>query len=97
MPEGFIRKEPSDSRKLREHPEVVNLFTRANWMTFCDKIQGHDDEITEELLMSLKPKSKTHATVNFKGLTLEVTPELINRVIGLPLGLPWSKEERSLG
>jgi len=50
---GFIRKEPSDSRKLQETPEVVDLFTRANWMTFCDIIQGYDDEVTEELLMSL--------------------------------------------
>jgi len=53
MPRGFIRKEPSDSKKLRETPEVVDLFTRAKWMTFCDKLQGHDDEITEEFLKSL--------------------------------------------
>ena len=47
--------------------------------------------------MSLKPESKTHAALNFRGLTLEVTPELISRATSLPLGLPWSKEERSLG
>lgn len=97
MPGGFIRKEPSDSSKLRENPEVVNLFTHANWMTFCDKIQGHDDEITDEFLMSLQPKSKTQATVKFKGLTLKLTPKLISRVIGLPLGIPWSKEEKASG
>lgn len=88
MPGGFIRKEPSDPSKLREHLEVVDLFTRANWMSFCDKIQGHDNEITEKFLMSLKPESKTQATMNFRGLTLEVTPELISRVTDLPLGLP---------
>ncbi len=66
-------------------------------MAFCDKIQGHDDEITEEFLMSLQPKSKTLATVNFIGLTLKLTPELISRVTDLPLGIPWSKEERGLG
>lgn len=97
MPGGFIRKEPSDSRKLRETPEVVDLFTRANWVTFCDRIQGHDDEVTEEFLMSLQPKSKTLATVNFRGLTLKLTPQLISRVTDLPLGIPWSKEERALG
>lgn len=47
--------------------------------------------------MSLRPHSKTHATVSFRGLTLEITLELISGVTGLPLGLPWSKEERSLG
>ena len=47
--------------------------------------------------MSLRPHSKTHATVSSKGLTLEVTPDFISRIIGLPLGLPWSKEEKTLG
>ena len=97
MPGGFIRKESSDSRKLRETPEVVDLFTCANWMTFCDRIQGYDDEVTEEFLMSLQPKFKIMATVNFRGLTLKLTPQLISRVTDLPLGIPWSKEERSLG
>ena len=46
--------------------------------------------------MSLRPQSKTHATVSFRGLTLELTPEIINRITDLPLGLPWRKEERSL-
>jgi len=71
---GFIRKEPSDSKKLRETPEVVDLFSRAHWMSFYDKLQGHDDEIAEEFLRSLKPKSKTLAIVNFRGLTLRLTP-----------------------
>jgi len=66
-------------------------------MTFCDKIQSHDDEVTEEFLMSLQPKSNTLATVNFRGLTLNLTPQLISRVTDLPLWIPWSKEERELG
>ena len=85
---GFIIKEPSNSKKLRETPEVVDLFTCAKWMTFCDKIQGHDDEITEEFLRSLQPKSKTLETINFRGLTLKLTPQLISRVTELPLGMP---------
>lgn len=97
MPGGFIRREPSDPSKFCEHPKVVDLFTRANWMSFCDKIQGHDDEIMEEVLMYLELESKTQAIVNFRCLTLEVTLELISRVTSLPLGLPWNKEERSLG
>ena len=92
-----MRTEPLNSSKLYEKPEVVDLFTRAHWISFFDKIQGHDEEIMEEFLMSLRPQSKTHATVSFRGLTLELTPELISAVTGLPLGLPWSKEEISLG
>ena len=83
-----MRKEPLNSNKLHEHPKVVALFTSANWMSFFERIHGYDEEVTEEFLMSLRPHSKTHATVSFRGLTIEITPEFINRVTGLPLGLP---------
>ena len=53
--------------------------------------------ITEEFLRSLKPKSKTLATFNFRGLTLRLTPQLISRVTDLPKGVPWDKEETKLG
>jgi len=82
---------------LYEHPKVVAVFTREYWMPFLKRIHGYDEEVTEEFLMSLRPHSKTHATVSFRGLTLELTPDFISRIIGLPLGLPWSKEEKTLG
>jgi len=97
MPGGFMRKEPLNSSKLHEHTEVVAFFTRANWIPLFERIQGYDEEVTEQFLMSLRPHSKTHATVSFRGLTLELTPDFINRITDLPLGLPWSKEEKSLG
>jgi len=97
MPGGFMRKESLKSIKLYEHPEVEDLFTRANWISFFDRIQGYDEEVTEEILMSLRPHLKTHATISFKGLTLELTPNLISRITSFPLGLPWRKEEKSLG
>ena len=97
MPGGFISKESSDSKKLWETPEVVDLFSRAHWMSFCDKLQGHDDEIAEEFLRSLKLKSKTLVVVNFRGLILRLTPQRISRVTDLPMGVPWDKEERKLG
>ena len=56
MSGGFIRKEPTDSKKLRENPEVVELFTHARWMSFYDNLQGYDDEVAEEFLRALKPK-----------------------------------------
>ena len=56
MPGGFIRREPTDSEKLRENQEVVELFTQARWMSFCDKLKGYDDEVVEEFLRALKPR-----------------------------------------
>lgn len=97
MPGGFIRREPTDSEKLRENPEVVELFTRARWMSFCDKLQGYDDEVAEEFLRALKPRSKMLAIVNFRGLNLRLTPRFISRVTELPMGVRWDKEERKLG
>jgi len=88
MTGGFMRKEPLNSTKLHEHPEVVALFTRENWMPFLEMLHGYDDEVTEEFTLSLKPHSKFHAAVSFKVLTIEITPEFINRITSLPLGLP---------
>jgi len=78
MPGGFIRREPTDSSKLRENREVVELFTWVQWISFCDKLQGYDDEVAEEFLQALRPKSKTLATVNFRGLSLTLTPQYIS-------------------
>lgn len=94
---GFMRKEPLNSTKLHEHPKVVAPFTRENWMPFFEKFHGHDEEVTEEFVFSLKPHSKTHSTVSFRGLTIKLTPEFISRITSFPLGLPWSKEEKPLG
>jgi len=41
-----MRKEPLNSTKLHEHPEVVALFTKENWTPFFEKFHGYDDEVT---------------------------------------------------
>ena len=92
-----MRKEPLNSNQLHEHPEVVTLFTRENSMIFFEKIHGYDDEVIEEFLMALKPHSRTHTIVSFRGLSLELTPDFISQITGLPPGIPWSKEEKALG
>lgn len=97
MTGGFMRKEPLNSTRLHEHPEVVGLFTISNWTAFFEKLHEYDEEVTEEFSLSLTPHSKTHAIVSFRGLTIEITPKFISRVTSLPLGLPWSKEEKPLG
>lgn len=66
-------------------------------MPFFENLQGSDEEVTEEFSVSLIPHSKTHASVSFRGLTMEIALEFISKVISLSLGLPWSKEEKPLG
>lgn len=92
-----MKKEPTNSTRLHEHPQAVAIFTRANWMTFFEKFQGFDEEIAKEFVLSLVPHSRTHATITFRGLSMEITPEFISRVTTLPLGLPWSKDEKPIG
>ena len=73
---------------------VVDIFTQAQWMPFCEKLQGYDEDVAEEFLRGLKPKSDVLATVKFRGLSLKVTPTSISRITELPMGLPWNKDER---
>lgn len=84
-----------NSTKLHEHPEVVALFTRENWIPFFDIIHGYDEEVTKEFLISLRTHSKSHAIVSFRGLTIDLTLEFISKIIGLPLGLPCKKKEKT--
>ena len=92
-----MRKEPINSTRIHAHPQVVEIFTRANWMNFFEKFRGFDDEIAHEFSLSLVLHTRTHATVNTRGLSTEITLEFISRVTTLPLGMPWSKDEKMIG
>ena len=66
-------------------------------MNFFEKFKGFDDGIVHEFALSLVPHTRTHATVTIRGLSIEVNPEFIIRVTTLPLGPPWSKNEKKIG
>ena len=78
-----MRKEPTNLVRLHEHLEAVAFFTRANWMSFFEKLRGYDEEVTQGFALSLVPHSKTHAIVTFRCLTMEITPEFISRASSL--------------
>jgi len=97
MTTGFMRKDPTNSTRLHAHPQVVDIFTKANSMNFFRKFRGFDDEISHELALPLVPHTITHATITIRGISIEITPEFISRVTSLSLGLPWSKDEKPMG
>ena len=70
-----MRKEPTNSTRLHEHPQVVAIFPRANWMSFFEKFRGFDEEVAQEFSLYLVPHSRTHDIVIFRGLSMEITPE----------------------
>lgn len=48
-------------------------------------------------LLSLVPHTRNHAIITIRGISIEITPEFISRVTTLPLGPPWSKDEKRIG
>lgn len=66
-------------------------------MNFFEKFRGFNGEIAQEFAHSLVPHSRTHATFTFKGLLMEKTLEFISIVTTVPLGIPWSKDEKPIG
>ena len=91
---GFNRREPKNIVRIQQHPQVLEIFTRHNWMGFFRKFTGCDDEVTQEFSHSLTPHSRIHAIVVVRGLTIDLALDLINRVTTLPLGIPWRKEDK---
>jgi len=95
MTGGFNTREPTNTMRIQQQPQVLEIFTRHNWMGFFEKFIGYDDEVAQEFAHSLTPHNKIHATVLVRGLIIDLIPELISRVTTLPLGIPWRKEDKA--
>ena len=91
-----MREETTNTTRLHAHPQVVDIFARENWMNFFEKFRGFAEEISQEFSHSLIPHTRTHATVTFIGISMEVTLEFISRITTLPFRLPWSKDEKPI-
>jgi len=63
-------------------------------MGYFEKLRGYDDEVARDFALSLIPLTRVHATIVVRGLSIELTPELISRITTLPLGVPWRKEDK---
>lgn len=57
-------------------------------------MRGYNDEVARDIPLSLIPLTRTHATTVVKGLSIEITPEVIGIITTLPLGLSWRKEDK---
>jgi len=64
-------------------------------MGFSELPRGYDDDVSKEFAMSLIPLAKANATIVVRGLSIIITPESINKITTLPLGLQWRKEEKT--
>ena len=91
MTRGFNRRKPTNTIRIQQHPQVLEIFMRHQWMGFLEKFEGYDDKVAQEFSHSLTSHSRIHANVIVRGLTIDLTPELVSRVTTLPLGIPWRK------
>ena len=92
MTGGFKKREPTKTMRIHQRPPVIEIFTRHNWMGFFERMRGYDDEVAKYFVLSLITLTRTHATTVDKGLSVEITLEVISKITTLPLGLSWRKE-----
>jgi len=91
---GVNRREPINNVRIHQHPHVLEIFTRHNWMGFFEKLSRYDDEVAKGFSLSLIPLTRTHAIVVVRGCSIDLTPEIITRITTLPLGVPYRKEDK---
>ena len=87
MKGGFMRKKPTNSTKLHQHPQVVAIFTRAKRMNFFEKFQGLMRKLPRNF-PSLQSFTQKHMPLSL----LEVFPwrQPLNLSVGLlPLLLDY--------
>ena len=95
MTGGFNRREPTITTRIYQHPPMLEIFTRHQWLGFFELLRGYDDDIAREFAISLIPLARAIATVVLRGLSVTITPESISRITILPLRLQWRKEDKA--
>jgi len=92
---GFNRREPTRTTRIHQHPPVVEIFTRHQWLGFFELLRGYDDVVDMEFAMSLIPQARVSAIVVVRGFSVKITPESIRKITTLPLSLQWRKEDKA--
>lgn len=91
----FNKREPSDTKRIHLHPPVVDIFRRNQWVGFFELLKGYDDDLSLEFSMALNSQTKDNSTVVVRGLAMSLNPIIISKVRTLPIGIKWSREDKS--
>ncbi len=76
--------DPINTVRIHQHPPVLEIFMRHNWMRYFEKLRGYDDEVAREFSLSLIPLNMIHATVMVRALSIGLTPKLISIITNFP-------------
>jgi len=74
---------------------MVDIFKRHEWVGFFELLKGYDDDLAFEFSMDLNSQIEDSATNTVRGLAISLSPKIISRVTTLPLGIKWSREDKS--
>ena len=80
--------------RIHQHPPVLEIFTRHNWMGYFEKLRGYDDEVARDFSLSIITLTRTHVTLVVRGPSIEFSTELISKITTLPVGVRWRKEDK---
>jgi len=59
---GFNKIEPTNTARIHQHPPMLEIFKRHQWMGFFERMRGYDDDVAREFSLSLIPLTRTNAT-----------------------------------
>lgn len=93
---GFNRRKPSYTKRIHQHPSVVDIFRNHHWLGFFKILKGYDDDLAYGVLTKLHSQGEDSATIVVEGLAISLSPETISRVTTFPLGMRWSKEDKQM-
>ena len=51
IPGGFLcRIEPNNLQWVHEYPRSTKMMQDAGWFSFCEKLQGHNEQVTRAFI-----------------------------------------------
>jgi len=92
---GFNIREPSDTKRIHQHPLVEGIFRIHRWLGFFELLKRYDDDFSFEFSMAMNSQTCDNSTTVVRGLVISLSPKLISRVTTLPLGIKWNKEDKA--
>ena len=89
-PGGFLCGiEHNNLQWVHEFPRSAKMMQDACWFPFCERLQGHNEQVTREFI-----KNYNDEVVWFKNLQIIVNEETIAKDIGVSSeGEKWFKQQ----
>jgi hypothetical protein len=54
---GFVRREPTNHKKLFRSPEVEGIFQKLRWINYLQNLYGFDEEVAMEFSKNLEKEN----------------------------------------